>query len=64
MNLTRIGCFFVKTIIEQFNEMKLVEFSCAAGGEIEYNADIHKYDADMHDGVSSWIVSFGKSVRN
>lgn len=22
------------------------------GGEIEYNADIHKYDADMHDGVS------------
>ena len=42
--------FYPCTIIECFSAMKLIEFSCAANDGIEYNADIHKYDTDPHNG--------------
>lgn len=42
--------FYGSTIIEQFNQLQLVEFSCTAAGGIEYGIDIHKYDNDEHNG--------------
>lgn len=42
--------FYAETIISCFSSLKLEEFSCAADGKIEYNVDIHKYDADNHHG--------------
>lgn len=42
--------FYADTIIKEFGEMKLLEFSCVAEGSIEYNVDIHKYDTDPHNG--------------
>ncbi len=42
--------FYPITIIECFCNMNLVEFSCTAGGKIEYNVNIHKYDNDEHNG--------------
>lgn len=42
--------FYASTIVEEFNQLQLVEFSCTAAGQIEYNVDIHKYDTDEHDG--------------
>ena len=42
--------FYANTVKEQFDQMKLVEFSCTAAGEIEYNVELHKYDEDRHDG--------------
>ena len=42
--------FFASTVIECFSLLQLEEFSCACEGKIEYNADIHKYDNDQHNG--------------
>lgn len=42
--------FYASTIIEHFNQLELVEFSCTAAGEIEYNVQVNKYDGDKHDG--------------
>ena len=42
--------FFANTIVEEFQEMNLVEFSCTAHGQIEYNVCLHKYDEDNHNG--------------
>ena len=42
--------FFASTIIESFAGLRLVEFSCAAEGKIEYHVDLHKYDHDPHNG--------------
>lgn len=42
--------FYASTILQEFHQMELVEFSCTAEGKIEYNVDIHKYDKDTHDG--------------
>lgn len=42
--------FYPATIIEYFDKLKLVEYSTTAQGIIEYNADIHKYDNDTHNG--------------
>ena len=42
--------FYPSTVIENFPLMKLVEFSCTAGGKMEYNVEIHKYDFDESDG--------------
>lgn len=42
--------FYASTIAECFNTMELAEFSCTAGGKIEYNIDIYKYDNDGHNG--------------
>lgn len=42
--------FYASTIIECFSSLSLKEFSCAAEGRIEYNADIYKYDQDPHNG--------------
>lgn len=42
--------FYADTIVNQFDRLQLVEFSCAAEGAIEYNVDIHKYDNDEHNG--------------
>lgn len=42
--------FYASTVIEEFSEMELVEYSATADGRIEYDIDIHKYDEDKHDG--------------
>ncbi len=42
--------FYASTILECFHDLHLEEFSCTAEGKIEYNADIHKYDNDPHNG--------------
>ena len=42
--------FFASTILESFSQMKLIEFSCATQDRIEYDADIHQYDDDIHNG--------------
>lgn len=42
--------FYASTIIEHFNQLELVEFSCTAAGEIEYNVQANKYDEDDHNG--------------
>lgn len=42
--------FYPETVIQYFDKLELVEFSCTANGKIEYNVDIHKYDNDKHNG--------------
>ena len=44
--------FYPETIINSFNECKLLEFSYINPnfGQIEYNVDIHKYDNDLEYG--------------
>ena len=42
--------FYAGTIVDCFHALELKEFSCVAEGGIEYNADIHKYDMDEHNG--------------
>lgn len=42
--------FYAGTIIDCFSSLHLEEFSCTSQGEIEYNADIHQYDDDPHNG--------------
>lgn len=42
--------FYAGTIIDCFSGLHLEEFSCTAQGMIEYNADIHQYDDDPHNG--------------
>ena len=42
--------FEADTIRKCFKSLKLLEFSCAADGKIEYNVDVHKYDNDEHNG--------------
>lgn len=43
-------CFFAQTIIDCFHKLKLLEFSCTAGGKLERNVDIHKYDEAIDKG--------------
>lgn len=42
--------FYASTVTECFSSLKLEEFSCVADGKIEYGADIHQYDNDLHNG--------------
>ncbi len=42
--------FYADTIVNNFSEMDLIEYSCTADGKIEYNVDIHRYDEDYHNG--------------
>jgi hypothetical protein len=42
--------FYASTIVKCFDALHLEEFSCASQGKIEYNADIYKYDNDLHNG--------------
>lgn len=42
--------FYAATVVESLPQLKLEEFSCIADGAIEYDVEIHKYDADNHDG--------------
>lgn len=53
--------FYASTVVECFNTLHLQEFSCTAQGMIEYNADIHKYDNDPHNGEYRYgLFSFTK----
>ncbi len=53
--------FYASTVIECFQGLSLEEFSCTAQGKIEYNADIHKYDNDSHNGEYRYgLFSFKK----
>lgn len=38
--------FYAKTILEEFNEMELIEFSTTDGNSIEYNPPVDKYDSN------------------
>ena len=43
--------FYVQTIIDNFSDLKLMDFAYAAEGKLELGGqDIHKYDYDKHDG--------------
>lgn len=42
--------FYANTIVNQFSDLNLKEFSCVSEGKIEYYVDIHKYDNDAHNG--------------
>lgn len=42
--------FFASTIIDSFNKLKLLEYSCVANNCIEYDVDINKYDDCTKDG--------------
>lgn len=42
--------FYAETLKKSMSTLQLVEFSCTAGGAIEYNVEIHKYDTDEHNG--------------
>lgn len=42
--------FYASTVVDAFASLKLIEYSCAASGKIEYNVDIGKYDNDNHNG--------------
>lgn len=42
--------FYASTIVECFSQLTLKEFSCVSQGQIEYKADVHKYDDDPHNG--------------
>ncbi|MDR0911692.1 MAG: DUF268 domain-containing protein [Methanobrevibacter sp.] len=56
--------FYPETLINCFDEMKLIEFSCIPNDDkIEYNVDIHKYDNYVERGgilvysyLKKWIV--------
>lgn len=42
--------FYASTIIDCFDQMEMLEYSCAAEKTIEKNVPIHKYDKDPHNG--------------
>ena len=42
--------FYPITIVESFSSLCLEEFVCVSKGKTEYNADLHKYDNDSHNG--------------
>lgn len=42
--------FYAKTVIENFSELELKEFTCTADGKIEYHVPVDKYDNDLHNG--------------
>ena len=39
--------FYVKTIIDSFTQMKLIEFSSTANGKLEKNVELNIYDDDI-----------------
>ena len=41
--------FSAQTVVDSFEGLKLVEFSCASDDGIEYNADIGKYDNEKYN---------------
>lgn len=42
--------FYPKTVVDCFDELELIEFSCAAERTIEYNVPLDKYNSDPHNG--------------
>lgn len=53
--------FSASTVLECFSSLQLEEYSCTADGKIEYDADIYKYDSDMHNGEYRYgLFSFRK----
>lgn len=42
--------FYASTVIGCFDKLELLEYSCAAEGQIEYDVDIHKYDGCLENG--------------
>lgn len=43
-SLMRIEFFFAETIIKNFAQLHLLEYSVIKDRAIQYNVDIHKYD--------------------
>ena len=53
--------FYARTIIESFNECRLLEYSCTADGEIEKDVSLEKYDNDIsHRGDRFGLFYFEK----
>ena len=42
--------FYAKTIIDCFDKLELLEFSCTSENRIEMNVSVDRYDEDLHDG--------------
>ena len=41
--------FYPQTIVDTFEALRLVEFSCATDDGIEYDADLHAYDDEKYN---------------
>lgn len=53
--------FYPQTVVDCFDELKLIEFSCAAVKTIEYNVPLDKYNNDPHNGEFRYgLFSFVK----
>lgn len=51
-NAHRVFC--ASTIIQQFDQMTLVEYSCTFDDHLEQNIDIHRFDNDMRKGANNF----------
>lgn len=56
--------FYAKTIVESFDQMQLIEFSCTADGKIERNVCIDKYDDDINGGDHRYGLFYFKKGRS
>lgn len=55
--------FFAQTIVDNFPQMDLIEFSVTTGENIEYGSDLHAYDEDMTFGGNRFgLFAFAKKV--
>lgn len=53
--------FYTRTIIESFNQCRLLEFSCTADGKLEKDVELRKYDNDTcHRGTRFGLFYFQK----
>ena len=49
--------FYASTVIGCFDKLELLEYSCAAEGQIEYDVDIHKYEGCLENGEYRYGLS-------
>lgn len=56
--------FFASTIVKEFSCCELVEFSWTAGGYIEYNVEIDKFDQDKSFGSAGVGLFHLRKIRN
>lgn len=43
--------YYAQTIVDEFSQMTLMEFSCYVDGNVESNIDLHKYDNSSTEGA-------------
>lgn len=54
--------FYATTIIESFDKMRLLEFSCTANGKIEKNVEINKYNDDTKNEGSRFGLFYFEKI--